>query len=39
MSYLPPQTREALRTETIRLVGICFAGIVLLAAAVFCLTV
>jgi hypothetical protein len=39
MSYLPPPTREDLLAETIRLVGGCIAGILLLAIAVYFLTV
>jgi hypothetical protein len=37
--YLPPSTREALISETIRLVGLCVAGIVLLGTVVYFLTV
>jgi len=39
VSYLPPSTREALLSETIRLVGLCLAGIVLLGIVVYFLTV
>jgi len=38
VSYLPPPTREALISETIRLVGLCVAGIVLLGIVVYFLT-
>ncbi len=39
VSYLPPPTREALISETIRLLGLCVAGIVLLGIVVYYLTV
>lgn len=39
MSFLPPQTREGLISETVRLLGGCVAGIVLLAIVVYLLTV
>jgi hypothetical protein len=39
LSFLPPPTREALIEETIRLVGGCVAGIVLLGIVVYLLTV
>ncbi|MBB2773203.1 UNVERIFIED_ORG: hypothetical protein GGE11_004137 [Mycolicibacterium obuense] len=39
MSFLPPPTREGLISETVRLLGGCVAGIVLLGIAVYFLTV
>jgi len=39
VTYLPPPTGEALISETIRLVGLCVAGIVLLGIVVYFLTV
>lgn len=38
VSYQPPSSREALISETIRLVGLCVAGIVLLGIVVYFLT-
>jgi hypothetical protein len=39
MSYLPPPTREALVRETIRILGGCIVGIVVLGVVVYFLTV
>ena len=39
MSCLPPPTREGLFKETVRLVGGCVAGIVLLGIVVYFVTV
>jgi hypothetical protein len=39
VTYLPPPTREALISETIRLVGLCAAGIALLGIVVYFLTI
>jgi hypothetical protein len=38
-SYLPPPTRDALISETLRLLGLCVAGIALLGVVVYFLTV
>ena len=39
VTYLPTPTREALISETIRLVGLCVAGIALLGIVVYFLTI
>jgi hypothetical protein len=39
VSYLPPPTRDKLIAETIRIVGGCVAGIMLLGIVVYVLTV
>lgn len=39
MSFLPPPTREGLISETVRLLGGCVAGILLLGVVVYFLTV
>jgi hypothetical protein len=38
VSFLPPQTRAGLISETLRLLGGCVAGIVLLGIIVYLLT-